>query len=73
MAGRLLGTPTGAVLDRVRVLELTRTIGGAYAAKLFADAGAEVVKAEPPGGDRLRSWSASGSPAGGDSGDGAVF
>ena len=73
MAGQLLGTPEGAVLDRVRVLELTRTIGGAYTAKLFADAGAEVIKVEPPGGDRLRSWSASGSPAGGDSGDGAFF
>lgn len=73
MTGNLLGTPDGAVLDRVRVLELTRTIGGAYTAKLFADAGAEVVKAEPPGGDRWRSWSASGSPAGGNSADGAFF
>ncbi len=69
----LLGTPGGAVLDRVRVLEVTRTIGGAYTAKLFADAGAEVVKVEPPGGDRWRSWSASGSPAGGEHGDGAFF
>ena len=72
-AGGLLGTPDGAVLDQVRVLEVTRTIGGAYTAKLFADAGAEVVKVEPPGGDSLRAWSASGSPAGGDSGDGAFF
>ncbi|WP_420619581.1 CaiB/BaiF CoA transferase family protein [Candidatus Poriferisocius sp.] len=71
--GGLLGTPDGAVLDQVRVLELTRTIGGAYTAKLFADAGAEVIMIEPPGGDRMRSWSASGSPAGGDSGDGAFF
>ena len=71
--GGLLGTPEGAVLDQVRVLELTRTIGGAYTAKLFADAGAEVIMVEPPGGDRMRSWSASGSPAGGDAGDGAFF
>ena len=68
-----MGTPEGAVLDQVRVLEITRTIGGAYTAKLFADAGAEVIKVEPPGGDRLRSWSASGSSAGGDAGDGAFF
>ena len=73
MAGQLLGTPEGAVLDQVRVLEVANTIGGAYTAKLFADAGAEVIKVEPPGGDRLRSWSASGSPAGGDAGDGAFF
>ena len=72
-AAGLLGTPDGAVLDQVRVLEITRTIGGAYTAKLFADAGAEVVKVEPPGGDPWRSWSASGSPAGGDAGDGAFF
>lgn len=72
-AGGLLGTPDGAVLDQVRVLEVTRTIGGAYTSKLFADAGAEVVKVEPPDGDPLRSWSASWSPAGGDAGDGAFF
>ena len=71
--GGLLGTPDGAVLDQVRVLEATRTIGGAYTAKLFADAGAEVIKVEPPSGDRWRSWSASGSPAGGEHGDGAFF
>ena len=71
--GKLLGTPDGALLDQVRVLEITRTIGGAYTAKLFADAGAEVIKVEPPGGDRLRSWSASGSPPGGDAADGAFF
>ena len=71
--GGLLGTSDGAVLDQVRVLEMTRTVGGAYTSKLFADAGAEVVKVEPPGGDPLRSWSASGSPAGGGAGDGAFF
>lgn len=72
-AGGLLGTPDGAVLERVRVVELTRTIGGAYTAKLFADAGAEVIMVEPPVGDRWRSWSASGSSDGGGAGDGAFF
>ena len=73
MTGNLLGSPDGTVLDQVRVVELTRTVGGAYTAKLFADAGAEVVMIEPPGGDPWRIWSASGSPAGGDAGDGAFF
>ncbi len=73
MTDNRLGSREGAVLDRVRVVELTRTVGGAYTGKLFTDAGAEVVKVEPPGGDRWRSWSASGSPAGGDAGDGAFF
>jgi crotonobetainyl-CoA:carnitine CoA-transferase CaiB-like acyl-CoA transferase len=43
-----------------QVLEITASIAGAYCGKLFADAGADVVKCEPPGGDPLRRWSASG-------------
>jgi crotonobetainyl-CoA:carnitine CoA-transferase CaiB-like acyl-CoA transferase len=41
------------------VLELCRNIAGPYAGKLFVDAGAEVVKVEPRGGDPLRRWTAS--------------
>ena len=41
-------------LDDLLVVELSTGIAGAYATKLFADAGAEVVKIEPPGGDPLR-------------------
>lgn len=41
------------------VLELCRDIAGPYAGKLFVDAGAEVIKVEPPGGDPLRGWTAS--------------
>ncbi|HEY0227205.1 MAG TPA: CoA transferase, partial [Mycobacterium sp.] len=43
-----------------RVLELSNGIAAAYAAKMFADAGAEVVKIESPQGDCLRNWSAGG-------------
>lgn len=55
-----------------RVVDLSTWIAGAYCTKLLADGGAEVVKVEPPGGDPLRRWSASGSeiPAGE---DGALF
>ena len=42
-------------LDGVRVLDLTEWISGAYATKLMADYGAEVVKIERPGGDPSRS------------------
>jgi crotonobetainyl-CoA:carnitine CoA-transferase CaiB-like acyl-CoA transferase len=38
----------------VRVLELASGLAGAYCGKLFADAGADVVKGEASGGDALR-------------------
>jgi len=44
---------TGA-LDGIRVLEVGRGVGAAYATKLLADLGADVVKIEPPGGDPMR-------------------
>src|SRR5579871_4351956 len=47
-------------LGNIRVVDLSTGIAGAYASKLFADAGADVIKVEPPGGDPLRRWSASG-------------
>jgi crotonobetainyl-CoA:carnitine CoA-transferase CaiB-like acyl-CoA transferase len=59
------------VLESVRVVDCSAGIAGAYCAKLFGDAGAEVVVAEPPGGAPLRSWSCSGTVPGG--GGGALF
>ena len=41
-------------LAGIRVLDLTQIFQGPYAAFLMAMAGAEVVKVEPPGGERLR-------------------
>jgi crotonobetainyl-CoA:carnitine CoA-transferase CaiB-like acyl-CoA transferase len=46
-------------LSGVRVVDLSRQISGPYATKLLADAGADVVKLEAPGGDPLRRWTAS--------------
>ena len=43
----------GALSD-LRVIELAEGIAGPYCAKLFADLGAEVIKVEPPEGDRSR-------------------
>src|SRR6202163_1405464 len=44
-------------LTRIRVLDLTRLLPGAFCTMLLADMGAEVVKVEEPGaGDYMR-WS----------------
>jgi crotonobetainyl-CoA:carnitine CoA-transferase CaiB-like acyl-CoA transferase len=60
-------------LAGLRVIDLSSEIAGPYASKLFADAGADVIKLEhPDGGDPLRRWTASGAaiPEGD---DGALF
>ena len=54
--------PTEGTLAGLRVVDLSTEITGPYASKLFADAGADVVKVEGPGGDPMRRWSASGRP-----------
>ena len=56
----------------LRVVDLSTEIAGAYATKLLLDSGAEVIKVEPPTGDPLRSWTASGQQLGPDE-DGALF
>jgi len=45
-----------------RVLEFANGIAVSYCGKMFADAGAEVVKVESADGDSLRRWSAGGPP-----------
>jgi crotonobetainyl-CoA:carnitine CoA-transferase CaiB-like acyl-CoA transferase len=59
-------------LNDVRVLDLSTEIAGPYCTKLLADAGADVLKIELPGGDPLRRWTASGTPLA-PSEDGALF
>lgn len=45
-----------------RVLELCNGLAASYCGKMFADAGADVVKIESARGDSLRGWSAGGPP-----------
>ena len=52
------GAPTP--LSDLRVVEVSDRIAGSYCGKLLVDAGADVVKVEPEGGDPLRRFSASG-------------
>ena len=64
--------PAEPPLGGYLVVDLSSGIAGGYCTKLLADGGAEVVKVEPPHGDPLRSWSASGAAIPPD-GDGALF
>jgi formyl-CoA transferase len=50
-------TAAGGPLAGLKVLELGQLIAGPFAAKIFAEFDAEVIKVEPPGsGDPLRQW-----------------
>ena len=41
--------------DGLRVIEVSQGMAGSLAGMVLADAGAEVIKVEPPSGDRTRS------------------
>ncbi len=48
--------PSGP-LSRLMVLDLTQFLAGPYAAQIFGDLGARVIKIEPPGGEMTRTIS----------------
>src|SRR5690606_9228985 len=49
------GSGPGA-LAGIKVVDLSRVLGGPYCTQILGDHGAEVLKIEPPQGDETRGW-----------------
>ncbi len=48
--------PNTGALAGIRVVDLSRILGGPYCGQILGDHGADVLKVEPPQGDDTRSW-----------------
>src|SRR3984957_2402834 len=56
MAEGEASTQGPGALAGLKVIDLTRVLGGPYCTMVLSDHGAEVIKLEPPQGDEPREW-----------------
>src|SRR5205809_182658 len=54
--GLLLYFAAQGALAGIRVLDISRILGGPYCGQILGDHGADVLKVEPPQGDDTRTW-----------------
>lgn len=56
MAEAALAAGRDGALTGLKVIDLSRVLGGPFAGQILGDHGADVIKVEPPAGDETRAW-----------------